>query len=384
MDDYSFLEITAGRSRQYDDIVHVKAPQRRMRYYYQPERAFYEWSYASYWNVHRRARRKGLEFAITIQDVLDLARTIVYCPLTGVRLNYHRGNRRVTAESPSLDWVVNSVGDVPDNLMIVAHAANARKRKRSLAEVLRDRGRTYTEEQVLAHLGSRNVLTLYPNRGAFVASPTVEEARQVFATRRVLEAAIVTELVRRLDDDGIAALRAHGAKEAAHGHDDRWDRLSLTGDFHALLGRLAGNMVLARFLEELVLRTSLIIAAFEPRGGQDCSPDAHPAIAERIVAGDREGACATMMAHLDAMERRLHLVAPPLPEQDIISVFAARLAHLRRSTRDFLIRHQFDLCQRMPDKFLHNSFVALLRKRHQCPIEHYVGEQSAIASWRSK
>src|SRR5258708_39367867 len=40
--------------------------------------------------------------------------------------------------------------------------------------------------QVLAHLASRGIVTHYPNRGAFLYRPTVEEAREMFAARRVL------------------------------------------------------------------------------------------------------------------------------------------------------------------------------------------------------
>ena len=112
----------------------------------------------------------------------------------------------------------------------------------------------------------------------------------MFAARRVLEVAVVSDLVARLDDAAAAALRAHVEREAAHGHDDRWDMLSLTGDFHTLLARLTGNLVLARFLDELVLRTSLIIAAFEPprRGGLLARrPPGHRAAHHRARRGRR-------------------------------------------------------------------------------------------------
>src|ERR1700730_4268301 len=45
--------------------------------------------------------------------------------------------------------------------------------------------------QALAHLSSRKVVTQFPNRGAFIYRPTWEEAQEVFAARRVIEAATV-------------------------------------------------------------------------------------------------------------------------------------------------------------------------------------------------
>jgi DNA-binding GntR family transcriptional regulator len=175
---------------------------------------------------------------------------------------------------------------------------------------------------VLAYLGSRGIVTQYPNRGAYVSEPSLAEARQVFHARRVLERAAIEALIPRLTEADIRELREHIEREGAHPSHDRWNTLSLTGDFHALIGRLSGNAVLAKFLDELVLRTSLIIAAFEPAGSADCSYDAHPAIAERVIARDLPGALAAMDAHLDAMESRLPLDAAPEPPASIASVFA--------------------------------------------------------------
>jgi DNA-binding GntR family transcriptional regulator len=176
--------------------------------------------------------------------------------------------------------------------------------------------------QVLAHLGSRNVVTLYPNRGAYIARPSVEEARQVFATRRVLERAVVAELVETLTPKQAAELRRHVEREHAHADDDRWGVLSVTGEFHSLIAHLTGNAVLAKFLEELVLRTSLIIAAFEPQGSVDCSHDAHPVIARLILDRDKDAAVAAMDEHLDAMQSRLRLEEPAEETEDITQIFA--------------------------------------------------------------
>jgi DNA-binding GntR family transcriptional regulator len=176
--------------------------------------------------------------------------------------------------------------------------------------------------QVFEHLGSRNIIRLYPNRGAYVAQPTAEEARQVFATRRVLERAAVAELVDRLDERAAELLRKHVEREHSHADADRWNTLTITGEFHGLIGKLTGNAVLAKFIDELVLRTSLAIAAYEPRGAHDCSPDAHPEIAERILARDLSGAVAALDAHLQAMEDRLNFEAPSDATPDLASVFA--------------------------------------------------------------
>lgn len=176
--------------------------------------------------------------------------------------------------------------------------------------------------QVLEHLGSRNIISLYPNRGAYVAKPTVEEARQIFATRRVLERAAVSEVVDKLDSRITDALRRHVEREHTHESEDRWGTLTITGEFHSLIAHLSGNAVLAKFIDELILRTSLIIAAFEPRGAKDCSPEAHPSVVEHILAGDRKKSVAALDEHIKAMEDRLHLDASPDEVEDLASIFA--------------------------------------------------------------
>ena len=67
---------------------------------------------------------------------------------------------------------------------------------------------------VLAYLGSQGIVTQFPNRGAYVSEPSVEEARQVFKTRRILERAAIEALVPRLPPKDVQELRDHVQREA--------------------------------------------------------------------------------------------------------------------------------------------------------------------------
>ena len=51
--------------------------------------------------------------------------------------------------------------------------------------------------QALNQLSRDRLITLEPARGAFVAQPGIEEARQVFEARQLIEAGIVRELCGR-------------------------------------------------------------------------------------------------------------------------------------------------------------------------------------------
>ena len=159
--------------------------------------------------------------------------------------------------------------------------------------------------QALAHLASRKVVMQIPNRGAFVYRPSWEEAQDIFAARRIIEAATVAAAVDRLDKSGKAELKAHIEREARHDRNDRWASLSLTAEFHILVAKLAGNRVLLDMSRELMLRTSLAIATFEQPGEPDCSPDAHPGIGGLILARDKTAAVHAMRHHIDEMEQRI-------------------------------------------------------------------------------
>ncbi len=68
--------------------------------------------------------------------------------------------------------------------------------------------------QALNQLWRDHLVTLEPARGAFVATPSIDEARQVFQVRLMLESAMVRQLCPRITEPQIATLREHLRAEA--------------------------------------------------------------------------------------------------------------------------------------------------------------------------
>ena len=77
------------------------------------------------------------------------------------------------------------------------------------------------------------------NRGAFVANPSPEEARQVFASRRLIEPGIAIAACERITAADIAAFSAQLDEEgrfiAERGPSARRAEIKASGDFHLLL-----------------------------------------------------------------------------------------------------------------------------------------------------
>jgi len=175
--------------------------------------------------------------------------------------------------------------------------------------------------QVLFRLSAEKVVKQIANRGAFVAEPTVAEARDVFDARAAIEpllAARVAELGRAAD---AVRLREHVACEAAAREaGDVRAQIKLSGEFHALLAEIAGNAVLGAMLRELIARSSLIIALYGSRGGSDCGADEHQRLVDAVRRRDAALAATLMREHLAHVERTLDLDRRPHAELDLRAV----------------------------------------------------------------
>ncbi|CAN7395873.1 GntR family transcriptional regulator [Mesorhizobium amorphae] len=149
------------------------------------------------------------------------------------------------------------------------------------------------------------------NRGAFVANPSPEEARQVFASRRLIEPGIAIAAAGRMTSADVAAFKTQLEEEgrfiAERGPTARRSEIKASGDFHLLLASVAGNVILQRFMEELVARSSLVIALYGRSGISSCGHNEHLQILEALKAGNANRASALMLHHIDHIEADLDL-----------------------------------------------------------------------------
>jgi DNA-binding GntR family transcriptional regulator len=163
--------------------------------------------------------------------------------------------------------------------------------------------------RVLPRLAHEGVVRLEPNRGAFVAQPTVAEARDVFEARRLIEPGIVERFLARPERRGmIARLRQHVAAERrARAEGDTRSIVRLSGEFHILLADMAGNALLAKTMRELASLTCLIIALYDSPSVPSCLSEEHAEIVDVLAAGHAERAVKLMLEHLHHVESNLDL-----------------------------------------------------------------------------
>ncbi|MFP3796178.1 MULTISPECIES: GntR family transcriptional regulator [Paraburkholderia] len=177
--------------------------------------------------------------------------------------------------------------------------------------------------KVLARLGYEGKLVMEPNRGAFVPSPSEDDIRAAFRARQVVEAGVVTSLCGALDARARRALAAHVRSEKKALRDGRVDEaVRLAGQFHLVLTEIAGGAALVAALAQLVAKTELYKALFDPNKATTCAPDEHAQIIAALEAGERDAALATMREHLAEIEARVVKQARARAGLDLKAVFA--------------------------------------------------------------
>lgn len=178
---------------------------------------------------------------------------------------------------------------------------------------------------VFQRLAVEQLVTMIPNRGAFVTTPTADEARDVLEVRRTLEPAIVTRLIARIAagdaPDAVAQLRALTAREhQAHAQGDRPTSVRLSGEFHVLLAELSGSAISTRMMRELTPLTCLAILTFEAPTHSACPDDEHARLVDAIAAGEAVTAAGLMVDHLHHIEASLNLTRNEDVEVDLAAI----------------------------------------------------------------
>ncbi|MBB4187104.1 GntR family transcriptional regulator [Sinorhizobium terangae] len=177
----------------------------------------------------------------------------------------------------------------------------------------------------LQALSYEGLVTVEKNRGAFVAYPSVAEAQQIFATRRLIEPGLLREAARHLEKRHIKELRALLAAEERltneRGQSARRAEIKASGDVHLALAAITGNAILQRFMDELIARSSLVIALYGQSVVSSCGHAEHQQIIDALEKGDVEAACRLMLEHIDHIEADLDLRAKKSGDlKDVLSL----------------------------------------------------------------
>jgi DNA-binding GntR family transcriptional regulator len=176
--------------------------------------------------------------------------------------------------------------------------------------------------EVLNKLAHEGMVTLIPNRGAFIASPSVEQARDVFMTRQMIEPQMARQLAAKATPVQIRALRRHVRQENdARKRGDMPAVIRLSGEFHILIAEMVGSEILLRLMRELAPLTCLIITLYDKPNAPACPHHEHDHFIDAVEAHDADRAAAVMLEHMQHIEATLSFESPATTSLDIESIF---------------------------------------------------------------
>ena len=183
---------------------------------------------------------------------------------------------------------------------------------------------------VLVRLANEQIVTLTPNRGATVAQPSEQEAREVFQVRRLIEPTLIECFIRVATEDDIRKLSyCIEQEEDARACGDVRRAIRLSGDFHLHIANAAEHQTLGRILRELVSRTSLVLMTYgmnqveQHPAAARCGCIDHRALLSAIRLRDARESARLMHVHLQELEGQLQFQLPVLDAPDLGALFGA-------------------------------------------------------------
>jgi DNA-binding GntR family transcriptional regulator len=185
---------------------------------------------------------------------------------------------------------------------------------------------------VLVRLANEQIVTLTPNRGATVAQPTEDEAREVFQVRRMIEPTLIECFIKHARADDIAVLsHCIAQEEEARKCGNVRRAIRLSGDFHLHIANASQHQTLGRILRKLVSRTSLILMTYgpttqSPSATQRCGCQEHRALLDAIRLRDALEAARLMQEHLEQLESLLQFNQGDAVAPDLLSIFTSQAA----------------------------------------------------------
>lgn len=157
-------------------------------------------------------------------------------------------------------------------------------------------------------LSHRALVEIQRNRGAFVAKPTIQEAKEVFEARALLEPRTAHSAAQHARPEDIRALQSHIDRE--HEALDRGEMgkvVYLSGQFHIAIASIANQLIIGEFINSLIARSSLIVALYWARRDALCESHAHDALLDAIGRNDPVNAEELMRSHLVDLRSSLDL-----------------------------------------------------------------------------
>lgn len=185
-------------------------------------------------------------------------------------------------------------------------------------------GRTRIRK-ILTRLSATHLVELVNNRGAFVAQPSIDEAREVFRARRLVEGYLVLRAAENASQPIRRALEEHlHAEQVIRKSSNLGSVIQKCGRYHQVLADQAASPIMAAFIQELLARSSLIVAIYGVASPDDQEFIEHQKLTQLVLEGKGKEAGILMDSHIRGIESRLDLSTKLKPKRDLKTFLSDR------------------------------------------------------------
>ncbi|MBU2870655.1 GntR family transcriptional regulator [Colwellia sp. E2M01] len=157
-------------------------------------------------------------------------------------------------------------------------------------------------------LALKQIINIKRNKGAEIAKPDANEARDIFATRRVIEKGILELITPDKIKKYHKKIMDHmDHEQTVINNNDRQAIVLALSDFHRMLAYICENKVLLGIFDDIMVRSSLIVALYQRNDIPCCASNEHLEIISALREGNQKEAIDLMIIHLDKLESELVL-----------------------------------------------------------------------------
>ncbi|KGP91001.1 GntR family transcriptional regulator [Pontibacillus chungwhensis BH030062] len=116
----------------------------------------------------------------------------------------------------------------------------------------------------MIRLEQEGLVTIVPNRGAFVVQPTVEEIRQAFVMRKELESTAARLAIDEITDEDLEVMRELVSSEKeTYESADILRYIHVNKSFHMYLAQKTGNTFLQDYMERILDQMNVYLVLYD-------------------------------------------------------------------------------------------------------------------------
>lgn len=136
----------------------------------------------------------------------------------------------------------------------------------------------------ILELQKEGMVTIYPNKGAYVINPTIEEITEAFTHRKQLELIATENIMERITDRDIETLKLLTKNEIEAFEEKSLSKyIEINTNFHETLVNLSENRYLREHAKQMIQQTHIFLILYDHFYSVDTNKNRGPGEHQRMI-----------------------------------------------------------------------------------------------------